>query len=102
MQNLLCCVFCTFRMRYPPYTEKNVQMGKRLVVPKEKKGSGYFTYLLLACVVAAVIGVLLKVSDWYLCVYTVCKHTYLFVCGCAMYVCLCVRVLLHCVCLSFM
>ena len=94
-------------MRYPPYTEKNVQMGTRLVVPKEKKGSGYFTYLLLACVVVAVIGVLLKVSDQYICVsvycvYTMCKHTYLFVCGCVMYVCLCIRVLLHCVCLSFM
>lgn len=51
-----------FRIRYPPFTDKKVRTGKMLLVPKIKEGSSYFMYILLVCVVIAVIAVVLKVS----------------------------------------
>jgi len=56
--------FLFFRIRYPPFTDKNVQTGKWLLVPKIKNESSYFTYIiLLVCIVVAVISLVLQVSD---------------------------------------
>ena len=56
--------FLFFRIRYPPFTDKNVQTGKWLLVPKIKNESSYFTYIiLLACIVVAVISLVLQVSE---------------------------------------